>query len=429
MNLAKKPACFFARLYIFSTLQLNSMKPRNVAIVSIIVAVVVLGAASWFLFLAPPAGPPVLKIGALNPLSGPFAGWGTKHLNGAKMAASEINARGGVFGKQIELVINDDKNDPKEAVTIYRRMVEADQVISVIGPVSSDVAIALSGEAEKLKIPILLHMAGSEKILTKASRHVFRTCLAAGPMMIEAEANYIREKGYNRVGAIVADYAWGRSIKGAIEKNVAALPGVKVQIEVAPVREADFTPYLRKLQELDPQFLIVSGHPPGTATIMKQALELGLKSDGYIGPNNPTEAWVKALGDNVLKGVVDWSCANHNHPDYVKTAEKYFEQYKELFDFASVAGYVNVHHIVWAIEKSRSFDSTAIASTIRTGRFEHPLMAWPMAYTEWGELKEATPQFVTFKTGPPPGKVSPGATLHLEPIFKSKPVAPLVPEA
>ena len=166
----------------------------------------------------------------------------------------------------------------------------------------------MSREAEALKVPVFLTMSGSHQILTKESRYTFRTCLPAAPMNMGYIAGLIKERGYKRVGVIVADYAWGHAIRQSVEKHIKPLPGVQMQIEVAPVPERDFTTYLRKLQAMNPELLIATGHPPGT-TILRQAIELGMKGP-IIGPWYPTEFTVERVGELMYGRFVDYSCAD-----------------------------------------------------------------------------------------------------------------------
>src|SRR5918993_729980 len=79
------------------------------------------------------------------------------------------------------------------------------------------------------------------------------------PMELLERDGLIKERKYTRIGVIVADYAWGHALRQSVEKHIKTMPGVQVQIEVAPVPERDFTTYLRKLQGLNPELLIATG--------------------------------------------------------------------------------------------------------------------------------------------------------------------------
>src|SRR5712691_4716452 len=184
-----------------------------------------------------------IKIAFLSSLSGPFTPWGVQVRDGMKLAVAEVNAAGGVAGRPLELVERDDRNNAAEAVTAFKYLVEREGVVAAGGVISSDVGLAAAREAEALRVPLFLTMSGSHAILRRDSRYTFRTCLPAAPTNMDYVAGLIREKSYTRVGVIVADYAWGHALKESVEKVIKPLPGVRLQIEVAPLPEKDFTPY------------------------------------------------------------------------------------------------------------------------------------------------------------------------------------------
>ncbi len=367
-----------------------------------------------------------IKFGFVASLSGPFTIWGVQVRDGMKMAVDELNAKGGALGRKFELVERDDKNSPSEGVTAFRYLVEREGIVAAGGMISSGVGLAVSREAESLQVPHFLTMSGAHDILKKNSRYTFRTCLPAAPENMESIAALIKDKKYTRIGVIVADYAWGHSLREAVESLIKPLPGVKLQMEVAPVPEKDFTPYLRKLQGLDPELIISTGHPPGAPTITRQAIELGMKAQ-IIGPWYPTDFMVQRVGDSMFGRFVDYACVDFENPAYKQLAEKFFGTYKRLFDNNSFSGYVMVKMVADAIQKTKSADPKVIADAIRKGSFDQPGYGWPLAYTEWGEMKGAKPLLYTYEKGSP-GQVNPGADWRPKVIFRSPSVQPYVPK-
>lgn len=366
-----------------------------------------------------------IKIAFLSSLSGPFTPWGIQVRDGMKLAIAEVNAAGGVNGRPLELVERDDRNNANEGVTAFKYLVEREGIVAAGGVISSDVGLAVSREAEAQKVPLFLTMSGAHQILTKDSRYTFRTCLPAAPMSIDYIAGLIKEKKYTRVGVIVADYAWGHALRQSVEKLIKPMPGVRVQIEVAPVPERDFTPYLRKLQAMDPQILIATGHPPGNVTITRQAIELGMKGE-IIGPWYPTEFTVERVGELMFGRFVDYSCVDFENAAYQALAAKYHAATKRLLDNNALSGYAIVKMVAESIAKGKSADPKALATAIRTGRFQIDGYAWPLSYTEWGEMKEAAPILYTYEKGPA-GKMNPGASWHPKVIFRSQSTKPYVP--
>lgn len=371
------------------------------------------------------AQPRPARIAFLSSLSGPFAFWGINARDGMKMAVAEVNDAGGVLGQPLELVERDDRNNPAEGITAFRALVERERIVAGGGMISSDVAIAVSREAEMLRVPHFLTMAGSHAILKRNSRFTFRTCLVAAPMYVEAIANMIRREKYDRVGAIVADYAWGHSIREAFERAAATL-GIRSQIEVAPVVAADFTPYLRRLQGLNPQLLVIAGHPPGNPTIVRQAAELGMTALS-VGSVLPPELMVQRAGDTVLGRFVDYSCVDFDSPTFRRIAAKFYGAYKRYFDNSAFSGYVTVKIVADAARRANSLTPRTVADAIRSGRFVYPGYGWPLSYTEWGEMKEGRIIFFAIERGEAPGGINPGAGWYQKWLFRSPPVQPYVP--
>ncbi len=367
-----------------------------------------------------------IKIALLTSLSGPFTPWGIQVRDGMKLAVSEINAAGGVNGRQLELVERDDRNNASNAITAFKYLVEREGVVAAGGIISSDVALAVAREAESQQVPVFMTMGGTEKALTTKSRYTFRTCLPAAPMSVDYLATLIENEKYTRVGVIVGDYAWGHSIREAIERMMARVPGVKLQIDVAPVGERDFTPYLRKLQAFDPQLLIALGHPPGSLTITRQAIELGMKGQ-IIGPWYPTEFTVQRIGEQMFGRFVDYSCVDFESAAFQDLAAKYHAATKRLMDNNALSGYAIVKMVAESVATTKSTDPKEVAAAIRSGRFLVDGYAWPLSFTEWGEMKEAAPVLYTYEAGAP-GKINPGANWRPRIVFRSEATQPYVPE-
>src|SRR5688572_27736485 len=117
-----------------------------------------------------------IKIGILTSITSNFAPWGLQVRDGAQLAVDDINAAGGVDGRPLELVIEDDQNAAEEAVPAYERLLE-EGVVAVGGVISSTVGGAVSPLAEQNQMPTFLVKSGDERILTPESRYTFRTCL------------------------------------------------------------------------------------------------------------------------------------------------------------------------------------------------------------------------------------------------------------
>ncbi|MFP4634316.1 MAG: ABC transporter substrate-binding protein [Nitriliruptoraceae bacterium] len=372
-----------------------------------------------------PDGEPI-AIGFLGELTGNFAIWGVPARNGMRLAVDEINDDGGIDGRPLELVERDTRSAPEEGVTALRGLVERDEVVAVGGLVDSDVALATAREAEVSEVPLFLVKAGSPRILTAESRFTFRTCLPAAPMTMEPFAQLIDDEGIERVAAIVADYEWGRAIEQAIEERIAPLTE-QLRIEVAPVGENDFTAYLRRLEELDPELIIGTGHPPGAVAMTEQAADLGF--DGRVtGPNSPVEVVMETIGETAYERYVDLSCADYGSSDYQALARRYHARFDAFMEDDAVSGYAQVTMVAEAIEATGSHDPTDIAGYLRETTFDPPGYAWDLRWTSWGELADAQPLLTVIRETEPPQDVAPDAAWYPQTLFQAEPLEPFDPQ-
>ncbi len=389
---------------------------------------ILVGLGVLVLTVALPAAPArPLRVAFLGPLSGPFAFWGTNARDGMRMAVEELNAAGGVLGRPVELVERDDRNSPAEAISAFRALVEREGIAAAGGTISSDIGAALSREADSLRVPVFLTRAGAHTILRRSSRYTFRTCLVASPMYVQASAALMQYAKYTRVGAVIADYAWGRSYMQWLERHVRSIPGMQIQIEIAPVTASDFTPYLRRLLGFTPQFLDIGGHPPGIPVIVRQAAELGLRVPMF-GAHNPPEWIVQRTGEAIFGRYVDYTCADFTHPTYRRLAEKFYSSYRRYFDDNAFSGYVIVKIVADAARRANTTDPQRIADLIRRGRFTQPGYGWPLSFTEWGEMREARPILFSIQRGDPPGGICPGCGWKQKFEFRVQRLEPYVPE-
>lgn len=370
------------------------------------------------------SGEPI-KIGALTSLTGPFTPWGIHVSAGMQLAVDEINAAGGVDGRMLELITVDDQSDAEEGVVQMERLHE-EGVVAIGGTISSGVGQATAALAEEAQVPLFLSKAGSSAILTTDSRYTFRTCLPAAPMIAKPWVTYAEQQGYSKVGAIVADYAWGQSFKSAAEDAFGAADGIELQVEVAPVPEQDFTTYLRSLDDFEPELILATGHPPGTGPILVQTADLGFDVD-VSGPSSSLSAVLEGVGDAAIDRYTDYSCADYFSDSYADLAARYIAASGNAFmEDDAVAGFGVVTMVADAVANVGD-DPAAIAEYLHTQTYDLPGMAAPVSWTEWGEL--ATSQLLLIRVGPGPAPegLNEAGDWWPEQLLLSEPLEPFVP--
>jgi branched-chain amino acid transport system substrate-binding protein len=369
-----------------------------------------------------------LRIGMLTSLTGNFTPWGVQVRDGMQLAVNEVNQAGGVDGRRLELVAADDQSKAEEGARAIERLVERDGVVAVGGIISSDVGLATARIAEQSKVPLFLVKAGAGAILNPASRYTFRTCLPAAPMVAGPVLQYVQSKGLKRVGAVVADYAWGQAIKSALEQAFAAAPDIKLQIEVAPVGEQDFTTYLRALERLNPQMIVATGHPPGSGAITVQSADLGFDVP-ITGAYTPRSLVVKGAKDAAIGRYADFGCADFQSKEYQDLARRFLKSSSDstFFEDDALAGYGIVKMVAEAVGKVGD-DPAAIAKHLHENTFTIPGYSFQMRWTEWGELADARIAFDLLGSGPAPDGVNKAGDWYPERLLVSEPLEPFQPQ-
>src|SRR6266513_5735883 len=150
-----------------------------------------------------------IKVGVIQPLTGAFAASGNYVASGAKIAADEINAKGGVLGKKLELVIEDNKSNPTESAAVAEKLIVHDKVPVLMGAWGSSFTLAVMPKLMEYKVPMLVETSSSGKITTSGNPYIFRI---SPPSEVEA---VVFGKIVNRIGIHKADFLavnndWGR---------------------------------------------------------------------------------------------------------------------------------------------------------------------------------------------------------------------------
>src|SRR3989442_11494894 len=150
-----------------------------------------------------------IKVGVIQPLTGAFAASGNYVTNGAKIAADEINAKGGILGKKIELVIEDNKSNPTEAAAVAEKLITSDKVPVLMGAWGSSLTLAVMPKLIDYETAMVVETSSSGKITTTGNPFVFRI---SPPSAVEAEAfaPRIKSLGLKKVDFLVINNDWGR---------------------------------------------------------------------------------------------------------------------------------------------------------------------------------------------------------------------------
>ncbi len=258
--------------------------------------------ACVLLAFAPPAaaGEKPVKIGVVLPLSGGFEIYGNLGVRGAKMAVAEINAAGGVLGgRPLELIIEDNKTDPKTSVEKAKKLILRDKVVAVMGPVSSAARDAMTPVAVKYKTPLLY---GIDYEGGVCNRYVFLYSAIPDHDM-DKMVPYMGKKYGKTFYVFGYDYVWPHKMTEAIQRNVDKIGGKIVGVEYTPFGVKDFTPTIQKIAKSGAKVLMLIVPGADGFTFIKQFTEFGLKDKIKIVALASDENYLTALTPQQSEGI------------------------------------------------------------------------------------------------------------------------------
>ena len=313
-----------------------------------------------------------IKIGLLNEMTGGNATIGTAASNGAQLAIKEINAKGGVLGKQIKAVVADNKSEPAESANAMTKLLTQDKVVAVTGTFSSSNAIAAASVAESAKKPYLIAGATNPKVTVdektkNVKQFIYRVCFI-DPFQGTVAANFASKDLKCTKAAMFVDNSsdYSKGLADFFQASFTAAGGAIVSNEAYLQKDADFKATLTKIKATNPDILFVPGYYEEVGKIVKQARELGMTmpiigADGWDSPKLAEIAGAPALNNTYF--------TNHYSVDDPSEAGKafianYTKEFGQKPEALAVLGYDAVYVLADAITRANSVDPVKIAEAL-----------------------------------------------------------------
>ena len=229
-----------------------------------------------------------VKIGAIIPLTGPFASYGDPVRDGMLLALEEINKAGGIRGKVVKLVIEDDAGDPKSAVNAFNKLASSDKVFIILGPLSSGSSMATAPVAEQRKVVQLSTLAGIPA-LSEAGDYVFRIYPSSEVSARFAAYSAFKKFSPRRIAILYMNNPFGETARKTYSAVAKEYNAVITLTESFPEGEKDFRTQLSKIKSSRPDIIFCSAYWQEGSSILVQMQELGLDmpvigEDGWRGP-------------------------------------------------------------------------------------------------------------------------------------------------
>ena len=309
-----------------------------------------------------------VKIGLDNPLTGPLGANGKNELVGCQMALDEINAKGGILGRPIALIVEDSTSgDAGTAVMKARKLIERDKVDFLLGNVNSALSLAMAEVSNEKGI---LHIVpgGHTDAVTGASCHwnVFRVCNTT-----QMEANAVADALIKAYGKkfyyITFDYAFGHTLEAGLIKATAALGGSRVGGDLVPLGAPDYSSYLIKAQAAHPDVILFLIGGEDMTNALKQAVQFGLDKKVHLAGAQQELEPLEGLPPEARIGtwVMEWYWNQPSVPHVAEFVEAVKKRTGRVPTARTWFGYVSVWTCALAAAKANSLKAVDMAKALQ----------------------------------------------------------------
>ncbi|HEV7920417.1 MAG TPA: ABC transporter substrate-binding protein [Thermoanaerobaculia bacterium] len=304
-------------------------------------------------------------MGVYAALTGSEAAFGQATLQGAQLAAEEINAAGGVLGKKIRLIVEDDQGRAQEAASVVTKLVTGDNVIAVIGENSSNQSLAAAPICQGAKVP-MISPSSTNPDVTKKGDYIFRVCFT-DPYQGKALATFVRNNLKLETAAILRDTKNDYSVGLAqfFKESFEQLGGRVIEQKDYSGGDNDFRPQLTAIRQARPQMVFIPGFYTDVGQIAIQARDLGITQPlvGGDGWDSPT---VIEIGGKAVDGCYfsDHYFVGEPRPAVQKFVAEINRRSGKNPDANSALGYDAVRIFAEAATRVGSLDRAAIRNQL-----------------------------------------------------------------
>jgi branched-chain amino acid transport system substrate-binding protein len=306
-----------------------------------------------------------IVIGEYASLTGGSASFGQSSHKGTALAIEEINAAGGILGKKLKLITEDDQSQAGQPATIARKLIAQDKAVAVLGEVASSKSLEAAPICQQNKVPMISPASTNPKV-TEVGDYIFRVCFI-DPFQGTVMSKFAQSKGWKNI-AVLTDVKQDYSV-GLAEffiKDFKASGGQIVKEQKYSTGDKDFKPQLTSIKAAKPDAIFVPGYYAEVSLIAKQARLLGIKvpllgGDGWVG-----DSLLKVAG-NALDGSF-FSC-HYSSDDKSPIVQGFVEKFKakyngEVPDDMAALGYDSAMILADAIKRAGTTEPEKLRAAI-----------------------------------------------------------------
>src|SRR6516162_9024133 len=306
-----------------------------------------------------------IKLGMVNPLTGILSAPAQSEVEGAKYAVEEINKKGGILGREVQLLVEDSANDVGTGVQKTRKLIDRDNVAVILGDVNSGIAYAMSQVTNSKAVFHIVPGGHTDPITGKDCKwNVFRVCNTTS-----MEANAVTPELVKKFGKkwffVTPDYAYGHTLQEAFVKALTKAGG-SYDGDMVPINNTDFSGTLIKAKAYKPNVLLNNMGGLTQINCMKQFTQFGMQKEMALGGGLFELESVKGCPPEAQTGWWDmeWWWNQPNVPEVVKFVADYRATVNKTPTARDWFGYVSMHSVRLAAEKAKSLDGPKLAAAL-----------------------------------------------------------------
>lgn len=317
-------------------------------------------------------GGDTIKVGGDLEMTGGSASYGASSKNGIELAFKQINAKGGVNGKKLALVVADNKSEATEATNAMQKLVSQDKVVAVIGPNLSSAVIAASAVNTGAKVLDISPMGTNPNVTvdpknSKTKTYNFRTCFI-DPFQGTVMASFASKDLKAKKAAIMIDNSsdYAKGLAQFFKENFVKNGGQIVAEEFYLQKDTDFKATLTKIKAANPDLLYIPGYYQEVGMIVKQGREMGLTipmagGDGWDSAKLPEIAGKEALNSTYFSSLYSPDDDSKLNKDFVAEYQKAYNAKPDVF---AALAYDSALLVAEAIKSANSADPAKIAEAM-----------------------------------------------------------------
>lgn len=316
-----------------------------------------------------------LKIGFPIPLTGPYGVEAADQQAGATLAVDEVNARGGVLGRRVELLVRDDQLKPGVAAQRTMELIESEKVQFVIGGLSASVQMAINEQTKKAKA-IYVSISQSNEITAVPDWSPYTFHEAINPYITsQAVGSWAVKNLGKRLYVLYADYAFGQQLRDGMKLAAERNGGTFLGADPHPLGATDYSAFFPRIQAANPEVLVVANFGKDQLNSIKQATNFGLKSKMKLVCPVFLGTMRREGGPEVFDGVHGGTTFYWELGDKIASAKKFVEAFRKKhnrppFDYAGYA-YSGTRLLLEAIERAKTLDTDKVAAAMEGHTYDH----------------------------------------------------------